>query len=474
MEISTINPLRYNHPWLKKPLLVMKLTILLIIATCMNLSAATSFGQNITLSEKSSSLEKVLNKIEKQTGYIFWYNTTLIKQSPKVSVDVVNSTIEQTLNACFKNLPISYTIVQNTIVLKPKAPGSVVLQAPPANLITIKGKVTDNHNVPLAGVTVRVKGLQKATVTNAAGDFEIAVPDKSAVLVFSYIGYTPKEVLVGDNTNIVVSLEESTSSLNDVVVTALGIKREARSLGYAAQTISGADMDKVDPPNIAVGLMGKIAGLNITEPNGVEGSSTRIVIRGNNNLFGNNQALIVIDNVIIDNEPVQPKGAIQSVTQALNISTGGTDVSQPPVDNGSFLNSINPDDIESIDVLKGPTAAALYGARGANGVILIVTKKGSKKKGFGIDYNYSLRINDPYRFIKMQDEYGNGMTEDLYSANTQFYKNANGNNREEQIEGDPYGSEGSIPGAYISPGVTSAAGGPFYQYIGFPGDGASW
>ena len=189
--------------------------------------------------------------------------------------------------------------------------------------------------------------------------------------------------------------------------------------------------------------------------------------RGNNNLYGNNQALIVVDNVIVDNEPIQPKGVIQSYTDALN--KGNTDVSQPPIDNGSFLNSLNPDDIESINVLKGPTAAALYGARGANGVIIIVTKKGgTKKKGSGLIIAITYRANDPYRYIQTQHEFGNGMTEALYSANPPFYKDGSGNNREEQIAGDPYGSMGNIPGAYVSPGVTSAAGGPFYNYIGFP------
>ena len=472
MEISTIYPLRYNYPRLKKTLLVMKLTILLIIVACMNLNAAT-FGQNITLSAKGASLEKVLSEIEKQSGYTFWYNTKLVKQSPKISLDLKNSSIEQTLETCFKDRPITYTIVQNTIVLKAKAPGSADVQLQRADPIVINGKVTDGND-PLGGVTIRVKGTQKATSTDVNGGFQIIVPDKSAVLVFTYIGYNPKEVVVGNNTNITVTLTETTNSLNDIVVTALGIKREKRSLGYAAQTISGADMDKVNPPNIATGLMGKIAGLNITQPNGVEGASTRIVIRGNSNLAGNNQALIVIDNVIIDNEPVMRSGAVKSYQDALSLSGGGVDVSQPAIDNGSFLNSLNPDDIESIDVLKGPTAAALYGARGANGVILIVTKKGNKKKGFGVDYSYTYRANDPYRYIKTQDEYGNGMTEDLYSANPFFYKTSDGKDRQEQIGGDPYGSLGNIPGAYVSPGVTSAAGGPFYNYIGFPGDGASW
>jgi len=338
---------------------------------------------------------------------------------------------------------------------------------------TITGQVSDNKKLPLPGVTVSLKGTKVIAVTDINGKFKLNVPDGNGVLVFSFIGFVTKEIPVTSaTTTLNVILEEDLGKLNEVVVTALGIKREARSLGYSTQTVSGDDITQAAPPSIAEGLMGKVAGFNITVPNGVEGASTRIVVRGNNNLFGNNQALIVVDNVIIDNEAVQPKGVIQS--QVYQTNQGNTDVSQPTRDDGSFLNSINPDDIESTTVLKGPTAAALYGARGANGVIIIVTKKGKKKKGFGVDYSYSLRINDPYRFIQTQHEYGNGMTEALYSANPPFYQNGSGQNREENIANDPYGPDGNIPGAYVSPGVTSAAGSAFYNYIGFPGDGASW
>jgi len=469
MEFSTLYEPRNEYRRFSKILLVMKLTTIILITACLHLSAA-SFSQSITISEKNVSLESVFKKIEKQSGYTFWYKIDLLKKAPKISLAVKDATLDETLNLCLKDLPLTYAIVQSTIVIKPKAGSNIaeVMELPVP--IKITGKVVDDQGQPLMGASVKVKGTTAGTVTDINGAFNIDVPENGILLV-SYIGFKSQEVTVSGNKPLTIILVAS-GGLNEVVVTALGIKRETRSLGYAAQTISGADMDKVNPPDIAVGLMGKIAGLNITQPNGVEGASTRIVVRGNNNLFGNNQALVVVDNVIIDNEPVQPKGAVQSFADALN--KGNTDVSQPPVDNGSFLNSMNPDDIESIDVLKGPTAAALYGARGANGVILIVTKKGTKKKGFGVDYNYSLRINDPYRFIQTQHEYGNGMTEDLYSANPSFYQNGNGQNREEQIEGDPYGSTGNIPGAYISPGVTSAAGGPFYNYIGFPGDGASW
>ncbi|MGZ3751977.1 MAG: carboxypeptidase-like regulatory domain-containing protein, partial [Mucilaginibacter sp.] len=322
----------------------MKLTIALVIVLCLQLHAAT-FGQNITLTNKNAKLEKVLNEIEKQSGYTFWYKTDIVKQSYKVSLDVKDQSLESTLLLCFKDLPINYKIVQKTIVLTAKAITSAELAAP--DPIGITGKVTDENGLPLPGATIRVKGTNAVTSTDVNGGFRITVPDKSAVLIISYIGYDNQEITVGDRTSVAISLRPSASSLNTVeITTALGIKREARSLGYSAQTISGADMDKVNPPNISEGLMGKVAGLNITIPNGVEGASTRVVLRGNNNLYGNNQALIVVDNVIIDNEPVQPKGAVQSFTDALN--KGTTDVSVPPVDNGSFLNSLNPDDIESV------------------------------------------------------------------------------------------------------------------------------
>ncbi|HVS91149.1 MAG TPA: SusC/RagA family TonB-linked outer membrane protein [Mucilaginibacter sp.] len=447
----------------------MKLTIALVTVLFLHVSAS-SFGQNVTITNKNVKLEKVLNEIEKQTGYTFWYKTDIVKQSYKISLDIKDESLENTLELCFRDLPIAYKIVQRTVVLTEKtAKGTETVQVDP---IVVKGKVTDEQGLSLPGATVKVKGTNTATSTDANGNFSITVPDKTAVLVVSFVGYNVQQITVGDRTNINISLVAATGSLNSVVVTALNIKREARSLGYAEQTVSGNDVVKADPPNISEGLMGKVSGLNITVPNGVEGASTRIVIRGNNNLFGNNQPLIVVDNVVIDNEPLQPGGKIQSNIDAL--SQGTTDVSQPPTDFGSFLNTVNPDDIESVNVLKGPTAAALYGARGANGVILIVTKKGTKKKGFGVDYNYSIRWNDPYRFIQTQHEFGNGMTEALYSANPPFYTNSSGQNREEQIEGDPYGPLGNIPGAYVSPGVTSPAGGAFYNYIGFPGDGSSW
>ena len=325
---------------------------------------------------------------------------------------------------------------------------------------TITGTVRGVNGTPVADATVLIKGSSKGVASDAKGNFSIDVAGPKSVLEISSINFKSKVITVGQSNHLDIVLEEGTGTLNEVVVTALGIKREVKSLGYSNQKVTGNDIIKADPPNIAQGLIGKAAGLNISVPTGVEGSSTRIVIRGNNSLTGNNQPLIVVDGVMVDNEPILPQGQNLS---AQNLLGNNTDVrSTQGTDYGSFLNTINPDDIESINVLKGPTAAALYGARGANGVLLITTKKGGKEKGLGLTYNFSDRWNDPYRFVKLQNEYGSGMTETLYSANPAFYQDANGKNRQFN-ENDQYGPHSVVPG-----------GGNFYGIIGFPGDGASW
>ncbi len=387
MEISTIYPLRYNYRRLKKLLLVMKLTITLIIAGCLHLSAAT-FGQNITLSDKNAKLEKVLNQIEKQSGYTFWYNTSVVKKSPKISLDIKNYTIEQTLEACFKDIPIAYTIVQNTIVLKPMAPGSAAVQMQRADPITITGKVTDDHNLSLPGVTVRIKGTQTVTVTNTNGLFKINVPDKNAVLVFTYVGYTPKEVIVGDNTTFTISLVPAANGLSEVTVTSYGIQKKTNDLGYATTTVKGDELDRTNTANPITALEGKVAGVMITTP-GTSGIQTSpfIQIRGANAIGGNNQPIFVIDGNIIQNTLTSPDGA----------------------DYGSQLNSLNPDDYESLTVLKGAAATALYGSRGINGAVVITTKSGKLRTGLGVEFNSTYQATDVYApFMALQNTYGMG------------------------------------------------------------------
>src|SRR3569833_570008 len=183
MEISTIYPSGHNtYPRLKKIMLVMKLTIALVTVLCLNLHAAT-FGQNITMTNKNAKLEKVLSEIEKQSGYTFWYKTDIVKQSYKVSLNVKDQSLDNTLELCFKDLPINYRIVQKTIVLTAKTLTSADVAAP--DPIGITGKVTDETGLPLPGATIKVKGTNTVTSTNVNGEFKLNVADRSAVLSVS-------------------------------------------------------------------------------------------------------------------------------------------------------------------------------------------------------------------------------------------------------------------------------------------------
>ncbi|HEY4148649.1 MAG TPA: carboxypeptidase-like regulatory domain-containing protein, partial [Chitinophagaceae bacterium] len=443
-------------------LLAMKMTIILLTVGLLNVHAG-GFSQTVALSGTNIPLKKVFSEIKKQTGYTFFYNYDLLKSARPVTINVKDAPLADVLNQCFSDQPLSYYIQNRTVFVTEKTtlPPAGENNLPRHVEAVISGTVVSATNgAAIAGASVVIKGTKRGATTDASGHFEIKA-DPGEILVISAIGYAPFNQTIGSSAEpLSITLQEQTSQLNDVVVTALGIKRDPRSLGYSDQKIAGADIIKGDPPNLAQGLMGKSAGLNISVPNGVEGSSTRIVIRGNNSLLGNNQPLIVVDGVMIDNEPILPQG--QNLTTQ-NLLGQNTDVNSSQVtDYGSFLNTINPDDFESVNVLKGPTAAALYGARGANGVLLLTSKKGSREKGLGLNYNFSARWNDPYRFMQLQDEYGMGMTETLYSATPSFYKDGGGNDRE-MSSNDFYGPHSVVPG-----------GTNFWNYIGFPGDGASW
>ncbi|MEL6844888.1 MAG: carboxypeptidase-like regulatory domain-containing protein, partial [Bacteroidota bacterium] len=246
--------------------------------------------------------------------------------------------------------------------------------------IAIKGTVVDAHTqAPRNGASIYDLGTTNGALTQANGSFELNVKSDSSILVFSYIGYERLEISVAGNTTLTISLQEATQSLDQVVVTALGIERQQRELGFSTEAFDGDELTLSNAPNVLNALSGKSAGVQITTPNGVDGGTTRIVIRGNNNITANNQPLIVVDGVPLENNP------------------GLEDIGRG-VDWGSAINNLNPDDIESINILKGPTAAALYGARGANGVVLITTKRGQIQDGIGIQYAYSFKLIQPFRY----------------------------------------------------------------------------
>lgn len=251
----------------------------------------------------------------------------------------------------------------------------------------LTGVITSSEDgQPLPGVSISIKGTAKGATTNAEGAYQLAVASGNT-LVFSYVGFTSKEVVLGDESTLNIQLQMNASSLSEVVVTALGITREKKALGYSVQEIGGKQLTQARETNLVNALSGKIAGVQVTNSNGAPGASSRMLIRGANSIGSNNQPLFVVDGVPIDNS---------------NYGSG------TGVDYGNGAGSLNPDDIESMSVLKGPSAAALYGSRGANGVVLITLKSGRGSKGIGVSVNSNTTFDTPFRLPEWQNEYGQG------------------------------------------------------------------
>lgn len=280
----------------------------------------------------------------------------------------------------------------------------------------VTGQVTSSEDgAALPGVSVSLKGTARGTTTGSDGSYKISVGD-GAVLVFGFVGYKQQTISVGSQTAINVVLASDASELNEVVVTALGLTRTKNSLPYAAQQIKGDELTRVRSGNAFSQLSGKVSGVQITQGNSI-GGSTNVVIRGSKSLTGNNQAMFVVDGVPIDN----------SVTNSTNQRTG-----RGGYDYGNAAADINPDDIESMTVLKGAAATALYGSRASNGVIMITTKKA--KKGLGLTINSGLSVGtiDKTTFPKYQNQYGAGYS-DPYQKDGFFFFDANGDGQDDLV-----------------------------------------
>ena len=256
----------------------------------------------------------------------------------------------------------------------------------------VRGTVVDGTGTPVIGATIQLKGTTQGTVTDFDGNFTLSAP-ATGTLVVSYVGYQTQEVPV--SANVRVTLREDTELLEEVVVTALGITREKKSLGSAVQDVNADELVKAASPNVISSLSGKVAGMQVNQAGGQLGASSRIVLRGNSSL-GDNQPLVVIDGVPVSNSTTR----------------------QNSVDFGSGLNDVNPQDIESVSVLKGGAAAALYGMRAGHGVILITTKSGVKaKQGISVDYDANFNVDQIYGIQRMQNKYGQGYLGDEWTYN---------------------------------------------------------
>ena len=254
---------------------------------------------------------------------------------------------------------------------------------------SVSGTVSDNAGLPIPGVSVLVKGTKSGTQTDFDGKFVIKA-DPSQTLIFSYVGMNTREV-VAKSTTINVKMASSAMELESVVVTAMGIKRSEKALGYAATSVGGEKIAESRTSDVMSSLAGKIAGVQISSTSSDPGASNSVIIRGVSSLSGTNQPLYVVDGVPLNNSTVYS-------TDGLNSG----------YDFGNGANAINPDDVANMTILKGAAATALYGSRAANGVVMITTKSGRKEKGVGIEYNGGVQWSTVLRLPEFQNEFGMG------------------------------------------------------------------
>jgi TonB-linked SusC/RagA family outer membrane protein len=341
----------------------------------------------ITLATKQAKLETIVKQIKSQSKYLFFYNDNLSSVTLN-AVNVKKASIETVLNKLFAGTDIVYKISDNVIYLSRKVEEKEQSQQKDKKPHAVTGCVTDSKGEPIIGVSVMVKGSSTGAITDINGNYTITTDVTDPIMVYSYIGYKTKETSQkGSQLNVV--MQEESQMVGEVVVTALGIKRSQKALSYNVQQINSDDLNAVKDANFVNSLAGKVAGVNINASSAGTGGATRVVMRGTKSISSNNNALYVIDGVPIYN--------------ANNGSTEGEYSTQP---GGEGISDINPEDIESISVLSGPSAAALYGTNAAQGVILITTKKGKEGK-VKLSITNSTTFSSPFIMPEFQNTYAN-------------------------------------------------------------------
>lgn len=370
-----------------------------------NTAAAESIlNRRLSVKLKDVTLEAALNNIQHKVNVKFVYSSTIIPLSSKVSINADAEKLSIVLNRLLAELHINYSVNASYIVLKKNELAYAdslnlenILSA--AQQHVVSGKVTEKINgAVFPGVSVMVKGTKTGTVTDKDGNYKIMVPGNESTLVFTYVSFQTQEIVVGSNQVLNVQLSESANALNEVVVTAAGIKREKSSLGYSVTTVSAEKLAQKSEPDPLRALTGKVAGVNIQSSGGVAGGGTNITIRGNSSLNGNNQPLFVVDGVPFDNSSFSNVGTN---------SSGGSSVTNRAFD-------LDPNNIQSMTVLKGAAAAALYGSRAANGAVIITTKAGKKmsRKGTEITYSTGYAVENVSGLPEYQTKYGQGTNND--------------------------------------------------------------
>jgi len=379
-------------------------------------SASSSQDVNavqISLKLKNKSIVEVFDAIEAATDYVFAYGQEVKSVKTTFSLSFKKASVGDILEEVGKKADLHFKRINNTISvsLAKTKEKERVLQP----MLVVTGKVTDlSANNPLPGVNVVVKGTANGTITDINGEYKINVSNDDDVLIFSFVGYTSEEVPVNGRSRVDVTLAEDIASLNEVVVTALGVEREKKAIGYAITEIEGQEISKSATLSPVLALQGKVAGVDIAPTEGGAFGGSRITIRGNSTLGNNNQPIFVVDGVIVENN-----------------TSGGSEWGG--ADWGNELKNLNSDNFESVTILKGAAATALYGSRALNGAIVIVTKKGRERKGIGVDVSQTINTKRVYDGPAFQNVYGEGAMPgydnslpDIYNPSGAFKLNSDG------------------------------------------------
>ncbi len=359
---------------------------------------STGVHAQITIQAENETLRSVLKKIDRQTDYSFFYNEGLGDLRKKVSLHVKNVSIETALNQLLKETNIAYSIQGKTIVLTAKQkifPQDNSITSPARLGIRVSGSIRDADGESLIGVSIYVRDAGIRATTNINGEFEMSNVPSDATLYITYIGMKPKVVSLNGRSSLTIIMEEENNVLDDIVVTAMGIERKVKSLTYASQEIGNEELLRVQDANFVNSLQGKVAGLSVTPTVGGAGGASKILLRGNKSVLGNNAPLIVIDGIPISNSINGNRGIKNTIDLGYSFYTEGSDA----------LCAINPDDIESIHVLKGANAAALYGSAASNGVLMISTKKG-EGGSIKVEVKSNVVFENPLILPQIQNRYG--------------------------------------------------------------------
>ena len=369
------------------------LIVPVLLFSCFGLKVSAQTAEpRVTVEVHDASISQVFQTIQEQTGFSFVYNTSDINPAEKVSLTARDAALPSALDQLFAGRGINYTVKDKHIVLSKTA--DQVAAQPAKGAKGVSGSVKDAKGLGLIGATVVIKGTTVGVAVDLDGNFTLPQAKPGDVLEVSLIGYAKQEVPVTGNAPLNIVMHEDTEVLDAVVVTALGIKRSEKALTYNVQEVSGDIVNGVKDANFVNALSGKVAGLQINASASGTGGSTRVVMRGVKSINGNNNALYVIDGI--------PMPSLRSEQTAGMFETP---------DGGDYegISNLNPEDIESMSILSGATAAALYGSQGANGVILITTKKGEEGR-LQVNYSNNTTFTTPFVMPQFQNRYGTDET----------------------------------------------------------------